>query len=97
VLVLAGAAQFAVAQLSQRAQTGVQPRVGDARQSVIALYGEPTSRSPGTKNGQPLELLYYAFDWAGPDAPQVMEVVCMVPKDGTPGRVVEITLAANSL
>lgn len=61
------------------------------------LYGEPTSRSPSTKNGQPLELLYYAFDWAGPDVPQVMEVVCTAPKDGSPGRVVEITLAASSL
>jgi hypothetical protein len=61
------------------------------------IYGEPTSRSPSTKNGQPLELLYYAFDWAGPDVPQVMEVVCTAPKDGTPGRVVEITLAAGSL
>lgn len=55
------------------------------------------SRSPSTKNGQPLELLYYAFDWAGPDVPQVLEVVCTAPKDGTPGRVVEITLAASSL
>jgi len=64
---------------------------------VIHLYGEPTSRSPSAKNGQPLELLYYAFDWAGPDVPQVMEVVCTVPEDRTPGRVVEITLAAGSL
>jgi hypothetical protein len=64
---------------------------------AIQIYGEPTSRSPSTKNGQPLELLYYAFDWAGPDVPQVMEVVCTAPKDGTPGRVVEITLAAGSL
>jgi hypothetical protein len=64
---------------------------------TVQIYGEPTSRSPSTKNGQPLELLYYAFDWAGPDVPQVMEVVCTAPKDGTPGRVVEITLAAGSL
>jgi len=42
-------------------------------------------------------LLYYAFDWAGPEVPQVMEVVCTAPKDGTPGKVVEITLAAGSL
>jgi hypothetical protein len=61
------------------------------------IYGEPTSRSPSTKNGQPLELLYYAFDWAGPDVPQVMEVVCTAPKDGSRGQVVEITLAASSL
>jgi hypothetical protein len=64
---------------------------------AVKLYGEPTSRSPSTKNGQPLELLYYAFDWAGPDVPQVLEVVCTAPKEGTPGRVVEITLAAGSL
>jgi len=42
-------------------------------------------------------LLYYAFDWAGPDVPQVMEVVCTAPKDGSSGRVAEITLAAGSL
>ncbi len=77
--------------------TGAGLRLSESLGRVVALYGEPTSRSPSTKNGQPLELLYYAFDWAGPDVPQVMEVVCTVPKDGTPGRVVEITLAAGSL
>lgn len=77
--------------------TGKGLAVFDPAERVVLLYGEPTSRSPSTKNGQPLELLYYAFDWAGPDVPQVMEVVCTAPKDGTPGRVVEITLAANSL
>ncbi len=65
--------------------------------AATALYGELASRSPSTKNGQPLELLYYAFDWAGPDVPQIMEVVCTAPKDGTPGYVVEITLAAGNL
>ena len=64
---------------------------------VVELYGEPDSRSPSTKDGQQLELLYYAFDWAGADVPQVMEVLCTVAKDGKPGRVVEITLAAPSL
>ena len=63
---------------------------------VIKLYGEPDSRSPSTKNSQPLELLYYAFDWAGPDVPQVMEVVCTAEK-GKPSQVVEITLARGSL
>ena len=77
--------------------TGKGLAVFDPAERVVFLYGEPTSRSPGTKNGQPLELLYYAFDWAGPDVPQVMEVVCTAPRDGTPGRVVEITLAAGSL
>ena len=61
------------------------------------LYGEPDSRSPSTKDGQQLELLYYAFDWAGPDVPQVMEVLCTAARNGKPGRVVEITLAAPSL
>jgi hypothetical protein len=64
---------------------------------AVQLYGEPDSRSPSTKAGQQLELLYYAFDWAGADVPQVMEVVCGVQQNGKPGRVVEITLAAPSL
>jgi hypothetical protein len=77
--------------------TGLGLRVGDPTNRVIRLYGKPDSRSPSTKDGQKLELLYYAFDWAGPDVPQVLEVVCTVGKDGEPGRVVEITLAASSL
>ncbi|HEV2101325.1 MAG TPA: hypothetical protein VGR58_00970 [Candidatus Acidoferrum sp.] len=40
---------------------------------------------------------YYAFDWAGADVPQVMEVLCTRETDGKPGRVVEITLAGPSL
>jgi hypothetical protein len=65
--------------------------------SIVSIYGEPDSRRPSTKSLQPLELLYYTFDWAGPDVPQVMEVVCTPPKAGAPGRVVEITLVAGSL
>jgi hypothetical protein len=80
-----------------RWKTGLGLRVLDNSQSVIQLYGQPDSRSPSTKDGQPLELWYYAFDWAGPDVPQVMEVVCTRGKDGQAGRVVEITLAAPSL
>lgn len=64
---------------------------------VVQLYGEPDSRSPSTKGGRQLELLYYAFDWAGADVPQVMEVACSVKEGQKPGRVVEITLAAPSL
>ena len=78
-------------------KTGHGLRVGDSTEKVAQLYGEPDSRSPSTKDGQPLELWYYAFDWAGPDVPQVMEVLCTKEKDGQPGRVVEITLAAPSL
>jgi hypothetical protein len=71
--------------------------IGAIEPRVTLLYGEPDSRSPSTKDGRRLELLYYAFDWAGADVPQVMEVVCTVEDDGKPGRVVEITLAAPSL
>jgi hypothetical protein len=78
-------------------KTGRGLRVGDAAAKVVQLYGEPDSRSPSTKGGQPLELWYYAFDWAAPDVPQVMEVLCTKKKEGEPGRVVEITLAAPSL
>jgi len=78
-------------------KTGLGLRIGDAETKVIHLYGEPDSRSPSTKNGQSLELLYYAFDWAGEEVPQVMEVLCTKEADGKPGRVVEIMLAAPSL
>jgi len=69
---------------------------GSPAPQVLQLYGEPDSRSPSTKDGERLELLHYAFDWAGLDVSQVIEV-CTVASDGKPGRVVEITLAATSL
>jgi hypothetical protein len=78
-------------------KTGLGLRVLDATSKAVALYGEPDSRSPSTRNGQSLELWYYAFDWAGENVPQVMEVLCTREGDGKPGRVVEITLAAPSL
>lgn len=78
-------------------RTGRGLRFWDPAPRVVQLYGEPDSRSPSTKDGRKLELLYYAFDWAGVDVPQVMEVLCTVEDDGKPGRVVEITLAAPSL
>ena len=78
-------------------RTGRGLRVSDECNQTVALYGNPDSRSPSTKGGQPLELLYYAFDWAGPDVPQVMQVVCTPEQDDRAGRVVEITLAASSL
>jgi hypothetical protein len=78
-------------------RTGRGLGMGDSAAKLLSLYGEPDSRSPSTKGGQPLELWYYAFDWAGANVPQVMEVLCTVEKDGQPGRVVEITLAAPSL
>jgi hypothetical protein len=77
--------------------TGRGLRVGDHTSKVTQLYGKPDSLSPSTRGGQPLELWYYAFDWAGADVPQVMEVLCTKEKDGQPGQVIEITLAAPSL
>jgi hypothetical protein len=71
--------------------------VGDPASKVISLYGEPASRSPSTKDGRQLELLYYAFDWAGPDVPQILTVLCTLQEDDNPGRVLEITLDAESL
>ncbi len=68
-------------------------KLGDPRDRVVELYGEPNSSGPSTKDNQELELLFYAFDWAGSDVPQVMEVSC----DRATGRVVEITLAFPSL
>jgi hypothetical protein len=77
-------------------RTGRGLAVYDSARHVIELYGEPDSRSPSTRDGQPLELWYYQFDWAGADVPQVMEVLC-TKKDGQPSQVVEIMLAAPSL
>src|SRR5579863_44282 len=69
-------------------KTGRGLRVWDSSSVVLKLYGEPDSRSPSTKDGQPLELWYYAFDWAGADVPQVMEVLCTREAEGKPGQVV---------
>jgi len=78
-------------------KTGHNVALGSNVGDLVRIYGEPDSRSPSTKDGQPLELWYYAFDWAGPDVPQVMEVLCTKEQDGQPGRVVEITLAVPRL
>ena len=73
--------------------TGVGLRIGDSQDRIVDFYGEPNSSGPAAKNGQELELMFYQFDWAGSDVPQVMEVLCA--RDT--GRVVEITLAFPSL
>jgi hypothetical protein len=73
--------------------TGLGLRMGDSQDRVAGLYGEPNSSGPASKNGQQLSLMYYQFDWAGADVPQVMEVLCA--RDT--GRVVEIRLAFPSL
>ena len=78
-------------------KTGPGLRMFDTEERLLQLCGKPDSVSPSTRNGQPLELWYYAFDWAGDNVPQVMEVLCTREADGKPGRVIEITLAAPSL
>jgi len=82
---------------SSRWTTGHGLLIGSSCSRVLELYGQPGSRGPSTKDGQQLELLYYAFDWAGPDVPQVMAVLCTPGSSAKPGRVVEITLMAPSL
>jgi hypothetical protein len=77
--------------------TGHGLLIGSSCTRVLELYGHPGSRGPSTKDGQQLELLYYAFDWAGPEVPQVMAVLCTTGSSAKPGRVVEITLMAPSL
>jgi hypothetical protein len=74
-------------------RTGRGLSLGDSRKRVIALYGQPGSNGPSQEGDERRELLYYAFDWAGSDVPQVMEVSC----DKATGRVVEIMLAFPSL
>ena len=65
--------------------------LGSTKGNVLAAYGPPQSSGPSTQSGRELELLFYAFDWAGPDVPQVMEITL------ERGRVVQITLASPSL
>ena len=74
-------------------RTGRGLKLGDPQHRVNEIYGEPNSSGPSTKGIRELELMYYAFDWAGSDVPQVMEVLC----ERATGRVVEITLAFPSL
>jgi len=78
---------------SENWQTGHGVRMGDPQDRIYATYGEPNSSVPSVNRGHELELLFYQFDWAGSDVPQVMEVLCA---RGT-GRVVQITLAFPSL
>ena len=73
--------------------TGRGLRLGDSQDRIVQLYGEPNSSGPSIKGNRELEFFYYAFDWAGTDVPQVMEIHCARET----GRVVEITLAFPSL
>jgi hypothetical protein len=86
-------AMYAAAQRESFWQTGHGIKLGDTRARVVETYGEPASTSPSVKGARELELLYYAFDWAGSNVPQVMEVSC----ERATGRVVEILLAFPSL
>ena len=74
-------------------RTGRGLALGEVRERAVALYGQPESRGPSAREGQETEFLYYPFDWAGSDVPQVLEVTC----DKKSGRVVQITLARQSL
>jgi hypothetical protein len=78
----------------ERWRTGRGLKLGDSRAKVIALYGQPTSSGPSLHDGRELEFLFYAFDWAGPEVPQVLEVLC---DPAAHGRVVQITLAFPTL
>jgi len=76
-----------------RWRTGRGLGIGDACGRAVEIYGKPESESPSAKGSEQLQLLFYSFDWAGTDVPQVMEVTCSREND----RVVEILLAASSL
>lgn len=73
--------------------TGRGLKLGDPRDRILELYGEPDSSGPSVKGTRELEMLFYAFDWAGSDVPQVMEVSC----ERSTGKVLEILLAFPSL
>jgi len=73
--------------------TGRGLALGALKARVLELYGPPGNTGPSTMEGRELEFMFYAFDWAGPDVPQVMEVTC----ERASGRVVKITLAFPSL
>jgi hypothetical protein len=72
--------------------TGRGLRLGDSRNHVVELYGEPNSSEPVVRDDADLELLQFDFQSAGPDVPQAMQVYCQ--RDS--GRVVEIILSATS-
>ena len=74
-------------------RTGHGLALTETRERVVAVYGEPDSRGPSTRQDEETEFLYYVFDWAGSEVPQVLEVTC----NQKTGRVVQITLAAQSL
>ena len=72
--------------------TGKGLRLGDSRNHVVELYGEPTYSEPVVRDDEDFELLQFKFENAGSGAPQAMRVYCKQDS----GRVVEITLSAAS-
>jgi hypothetical protein len=72
--------------------TGKGLRLGDSRNHVVELYGEPSSSEPVVRDDADFEVLQFDFAGVGADAPQAMRVYCQ--RDS--GRVVEITLVASS-
>jgi hypothetical protein len=70
--------------------TGKGLRLGDSRNRVVELYGEPNSSEPVVRGDADFELLEFDFGWAGGDVPQIMRIFC----DRDSGRVVEIALFA---
>jgi hypothetical protein len=66
--------------------------LGDSRNQVVELYGEPSFSEPVGRQDEDLELLRFDFNSLGPDVPQEMQVYC----ERASGRVVEITLSAAS-
>ena len=72
--------------------TGKGLRLGDSRNQVVELYGEPISSEPVVRDDADFELLQFDFAPLGPNVPQQMQVYC----ERESGRVVEITLSASS-
>ena len=72
--------------------TGKGLRLGDSRNHVVELYGEPSSSEPVVRDDADFELLQFDFAALGPNVPQQMRVYC----ERESGRVVEITLSASS-
>ena len=72
--------------------TGKGLRLGDSRNRVVELYGEPNSSEPVVRDDADFEVLQFDFANVGPDVPQAMRVYCQRES----GRVVEITLSATS-
>jgi hypothetical protein len=71
--------------------TGKGLRLGDTRNRVVELYGEPGSSEPVVRDDADFELLQFDFVGLGPGVPQQMRVYCQ--RDS--GRVVEISLSAT--